>query len=55
MSSLIKATSLQGIDTLITELGGDTASIMRHCAIEVTLNSLETQSLTYRHYAELLE
>ena len=55
MSSLIKATSLKGIDTLITELGGDTANIMRHCAIEVTLNSLETQSLTYRHYAELLE
>ena len=55
MSRLIRATSLQGIDHLIAELGGDLAAIMQQCAINVDFNKLEQETLTYRAYAQLLE
>lgn len=55
MSRLIRASSLQGIDHLIAELGGDFAAIMQQCAINVDFNKLEQETLTYRAYAQLLE
>ena len=55
MSSLIRATALQGIDTLILELGGDPHTTLQSCNINVDFKNLENQYLPYRYYAELLE
>ncbi len=56
MSSLIRATSLQGIDTLISEFGGDPHQIMQNCNISnVDFKNLDNHYLPYRDYAELLE
>lgn len=55
MSSLIRATSLQGIDTLIREFGGDPYMIMRSNNINIDFECLENQYLPYRAYAEVLE
>ena len=55
MGSLIRATSLQAIDTLIEELGGNARDIFTHWGISVDVNQLDTHFLTYRSYAQLLE
>ena len=55
MSSLIRATSLQGIDTLILEFGANITAIMQACNINVDFTQLENQYVSYRCYAALLE
>lgn len=55
MSSPIRATSLQGIDTLIKELGGDFAQALDACNVRLNFKNLEDEYLPYRQYAQLLE
>jgi len=55
MPSLIRATSLQGFEQLITSFGGDAQCILHECDIEVDLTQLEYQYMGYRQYAYLLE
>lgn len=55
MSSLIRTTSLEGLQQLVTEFGGDVNEILMTCDIDVDLSRLEHQYMSYRHYAYLLE
>lgn len=55
LSNLIRATSLQGINALIEELGGNALRVMKTCNVEVDFTNLEDQYLPYRTYAFLLE
>ncbi len=54
MKNYIRATSLQGIDALINELGGDVPTLLTHCDISVEFSNLESQFLEYRDYISLL-
>lgn len=54
MKNYIRATSLQGIDSLINELGGDVTKLLSHCNISVEFSNLESQFLEYRDYISLL-
>jgi len=55
MASLIRATSLYGIDCLIEDLGGDCNALLACCHIDIDFNQLPTQYIQYRQYANLLE
>ncbi|WP_372761345.1 AraC family transcriptional regulator ligand-binding domain-containing protein [Pseudoalteromonas sp.] len=55
MSSLIRATSLQGIDTLLLAFDADVTATMHACNINIDFTQLENQYLSYRSYAALLE
>jgi AraC-like DNA-binding protein len=55
MPSFIRTTSLQGLEPLIDELGGNVNEILIACDIQVDLSQLEHQYMPYRQYAYLLE
>ena len=55
MKNFIKATSLQGIDSLVKSLGADISQIMTQLGLNICFNNLEQQYLPYSTYAELLE
>ena len=54
MKNYIRATSLQGIESLINELGGDATTLLSQCNIAVEFNNLESQFIEYRDYISLL-
>eukprot|EP00487_Bulimina_marginata_P011136 TRINITY_DN653_c0_g1_i2.p1 TRINITY_DN653_c0_g1~~TRINITY_DN653_c0_g1_i2.p1 ORF type:complete len:140 (+),score=8.07 TRINITY_DN653_c0_g1_i2:216-635(+) len=55
MNNFIKATSLQGMDSLVTHLGGDITQIMTQFGLNIHFNKLAQQYMPYSTYAELLE
>lgn len=55
MDNFIKATSLQNIDCLIQDLGGEYDVLFSRCQVAINMNALERQYLPYRHYINLLE
>ncbi len=51
MKNFIKATSLQGIDSLVKSLGADISQIMTQLGLNICFNNLEQQYLPYSTYA----